>query len=177
MSERVAAAGRVWLIGLMGCGKSTVGRALAADLSHQYVDNDVTIAELAGRSTVELADAGGNLLHEWESRYVRHVTRLPGGVVAGIPASAADRRPDLDLLTRSGLLVYLRCDLATLVARIHADALRSWIRGDAGELMADMLATRSPVLDRCAHLVVDASRPVAETVATIALRLAASVDA
>lgn len=172
MAERVQPAPappkRIWLIGLMGSGKSTVGRAPSSRLGCEYIDNDETIAALAGQSTVELAGARGDLLHEWESRYVRYLAALPGRAIAGIPASAADRGSELRLLSEAGLLVYLRCDLPTLTARIRADPPRPWIDGNAEELLAGMLATRGPALERSAQLIVDAGRPVPETVTRIA---------
>src|SRR2546423_1508584 len=88
----------IYLIGLMGSGKTTVGEQLAAQLGCDYLDNDATIADLAGRTTVALAEAGGTLLHDWESRYVQHVQQLRPPVVCGIPASAADRPADLRTL-------------------------------------------------------------------------------
>lgn len=176
MNERLRAGPglptRIWLIGLMGSGKSTVGRALSARLGYDYIDNDEKIAALAGESTVDLAKADGGLLHEWESRYVGYLAALPTLVVAGIPASAADRQSDLELLSGVGRLVYLRCDLPTLVARIRADPPRPWIQGNPEDLLADMMATRSPTLDRSADLVVDAGRPVSDIVAGIVGQLA-----
>jgi shikimate kinase len=158
---------RIWLIGLMGCGKSTVGRALARSLGYTYIDNDLTIHELAGRSTVDLAAAGNGNLHEWESRYVRHVASLPPTVVAGIPASAADRAADLRTLTATGHLVYLKCDLNTLVSRIEADEPRPWVQQNVQSLIAGMLAAREPALMTAADLIVDGTAPVADSVTRI----------
>jgi shikimate kinase len=158
---------RIWLTGLMGCGKSTVGAVVAADLGADYLDNDAIIASLAGRSTVELAAAGGELLHEWESRYVQQIVDRPTPVVAGIPASIAERPADLDLLRHHGLLVYLRCDLATLVARVSADPPRPWLSGDPEEVLAGMLAVRDPLLRAAATLVVDGTRAPADLAAEV----------
>src|ERR1700730_17632139 len=98
----------VWLIGLMGSGKTTAGRALAARLGWIYVDNDVVIAEMAGRSTVDLSESGGTVLHDWESGYVKGLVVVAHPVVAGIPASTADLDANLRLLADSGNLIYLR---------------------------------------------------------------------
>jgi shikimate kinase len=159
--------GRIWLIGLMGCGKSTVGTLVAGELGELYVDNDATIAALAGRSTVELAGAGGELLHDWESRYVARIVEMPPPVVAGIPASIAERPADLALLSAHGLLVYLRCDLATLVTRVRADPPRPWLSGDPEPVLGGMLAMRDPLLEVAANLVVDGARAPADLAAQI----------
>jgi shikimate kinase len=160
-------AGRVWLTGLMGSGKSTVGHLVAESLRARYLDNDNAVALLAGRSTVELSEAGGDLLHEWESRYVHRVVELAPPVVAGIPASIADRPDDLALLHASGLLVYLQADLDTLVARVQADPPRPWLNDAPAEVLARMLAARDQPLSSSAMLVVDATRPSDEVAAEI----------
>jgi shikimate kinase len=155
----------VWLIGLMGSGKTTTGRALAARLRWIYVDNDVAIAAMAGRSTVELSEAGGTLLHDWESRYVKGLVVGAHPVVAGIPASTADLDANLRLLAASGILVYLRCDADTLVARIRAGGRRPWLVDDEVRQQVEaMLAAREPRILRFAHHVVDSTVPVAEVV-------------
>ena len=161
-------AGRVWLTGLMGSGKSTVGHLVAESLRARYLDNDNAVALLAGRSTVELSEEGGELLHEWESRYVHRAVDLAPPVVAGIPASIADRPDDLALLHARGLLVYLRADLDTLVARVEADPPRPWLKEAPATVLAGMLAARDRPLSSAAALVVDASRPADEVAAQIA---------
>jgi shikimate kinase len=154
----------IWLIGLMGSGKSTIGRALAQSLHYEYVDNDITIAALTGHSIVELAESGGTLLHDWESTYVHQVVANRRPLVAGIPASIADRCAELQLLRGSGTLVYLRCDLDTLVARVRTDGNRPWLKHDIRQTIEAMLADREPHLLRVAHLVLNSAAPVAEIV-------------
>jgi shikimate kinase len=162
---------RIWLTGLMGSGKSSVGHSLARWLGCRYIDNDEEIRLLAGRSTVALASAGDGELHQWESRYALHAAARPAPLVAGIPASVADRPPDLRTLRRTGYLVYLSCDLSTLVTRVRADPPRPWLDGDPEDLMAQLLATRHPVLTKAAHLVVDGGETVDEIVTRIVAAL------
>jgi shikimate kinase len=154
----------------MGSGKSTVGRAVAAATGRRYVDNDATIAALAGRSTADLATDGGSALHEWEATYVRRVVEGPQTVVAGIPASCADRDADLALLSASGLLVYLRCSPATLVSRVLSDPPRPWL-SDSSEataaLVRGMFDARDSRMRATADLTLDAERSVADIVADL----------
>lgn len=165
--NRSSFSGRIWLIGLMGSGKSTVGALVANAFGTRYVDNDLAIASMAGHSTVELSEAGGELLHEWESRYVHRLVGQAPPVVAGIPASIADRPGDLALLRSRGLLVYLRADLDTLVARVRTGPPRPWLSEGPAEVLAGMLAGRDGPLGSAAALVVDAARPPAEVAARI----------
>jgi len=158
---------RVFLVGLMGAGKSTVGHLLAARLGCAYVDNDTAVAAIAGRSTVALAGQGGTVLHDWESRYVRSLPARTPPVVAGVPASTADLPHDLALLADSGLLVYLRADVATLVARVSQDPPRPWLHGDPRALITGQYARRDPVLTAAARLVLDATLPASALAAQL----------
>ena len=79
---------------------------------------------MAGCDTVALADAGGILLRDGESRCVAHVARTARPLVCGIPAGTADRAHDLWTLRATGMLIYLRRDVDTLAGRVTADAPR-----------------------------------------------------
>ena len=158
---------RVWLAGLMGSGKSTIGPVLAGQLGFSYIDNDARIAAIAGQSTTSLSLAGGSTLHEREQQYVRTLASAGPRIVAGIPASAADRPADLDLLVATGMLVYLRAEPGILIARTSVDPPRPWLAGSPAQVQTAMFRRRDPVLASRAHLVVNAARPVAETTALI----------
>lgn len=150
----------IWLVGLMGSGKSTVGRALAPVLGYEYVDNDATIATMSGLTTVELAASGGTLLHDWESTYIHALMSERRHVVAGIPASAADRDGDLQLLRESGAIIYLRCDVDTLVRRVQAGGPRPWLTDNVRQFIEATVVARDPKYLRVAHEVIDGSLPV-----------------
>ncbi|MEH3079259.1 MAG: hypothetical protein PGN11_21810 [Quadrisphaera sp.] len=153
----------VFLVGLMGCGKTTTGRAAASALGVPFVDNDARIAELAGTSTVALAAAGGSLLHDWEHRYAADCAARAEPAVVGVPASCADRPGDLALLRGAGSLVYLRADADVLARRVLADGPRPWLSADPAEveaLVSGLHTRRDPVLVGAVHLVLDAHQPV-----------------
>ena len=157
----------VWLIGLMGCGKTTVGRALAAETGRPYLDNDALIAARAGHTTEELARRGGPELHLQEAAYVRNLVATRPDAVAGIPASAADQPELLHLLRDSGLLVYLHCRPQTLAVRVSQDAPRPWLStspADIEEMLTGMYARRDEPLRSAAHLTLDGEATVGDLV-------------
>lgn len=113
----------VWLVGMMGAGKSAVGPSLARALETSFVDTDDEIARLAGCSLSELFERVGESGFREREREVieslsgeRAVVSLGGGAVA--TPGAVER------LAASGTLVYLRARPATLLARIGAGAGR-----------------------------------------------------
>lgn len=78
---------RVWLLGLMGAGKTSVGRRLAACLGWRYYDNDEQLQHLSGRSAVELElGAGTDALHRRELEELRGLAVLPPPFVASVAA-------------------------------------------------------------------------------------------
>lgn len=113
----MAVPGTVWLVGMMGAGKSTVGPALAGRLGRRFVDLDTEIERMAGISIVEIfrreTEAGfrrreRQAIARWAGRQV--VVALGGGAVAQ-PGAAARLRA-------CGVVVYLRASVATLLARL-----------------------------------------------------------
>ena len=160
---------RLLLVGLMGSGKSSVGRALAVRLQVPYVDNDREIALLAGEPTVDLATRGGDVLHQWEAAYAAGLAQRPAPFVAGLPGSCADRPDELEALRHSATLIYLRCDADTLVDRVSHDAPRPWLTTvDPRVFVEQTLARRDPVLLRLAQHVVDAGAPLPDVVEAVA---------
>ena len=152
----------IWLCGLMGSGRSTLGTAAAMHFGIPFVDNDATIADFAGCSTVDLALQSKEVLHRWEARYVQQLAQRADVVVAGIAASSADRPDDLTVLKASGFLVYLRCDVATLAERVRKDPRRPLLDERPEGLLTSMFDRRDPILRQAAHLVIAGSEPVRE---------------
>lgn len=160
----------LFVIGLMGCGKTTAGRLAAAALDVPFVDNDATIAQMAGASTVDLAGLGGGVLHDWERRYAEAQAAAGVPAVVGVPASCADRPADLAALRAAGVLVYLRARPEVLVARVLADAPRPWLSRDPADveaLVQRSFTRRDAVMAAAAHRVVDAERSGLEVAAAL----------
>lgn len=156
----------LWLIGSMGAGKSAVGRVLARRLGRPLVDNDDELEREHGAPTTALAAAGPGSLHEQESAQLRAlVERVVTPCVAGFAASVGDRPEDLELLGRTGTVVYLRARVATLVARVGSGRGRPWLEGGAEPYLAAALARRGPRYEAAADVVVDVDDRDAEQVA------------
>lgn len=163
---------RLLLVGLMGCGKSSVGRALAEQLSIRYLDNDQEIAGLSGESTLALGGRGDDALHRWEAAYAQHLATLPGPFVAGLPASCGDRPGELERLRPTHVIVYLRCDVGLLLHRTRMDAPRPWLSQlDPEAFTMKAFAQRDPVFSAAAHHVIEAGQTLTEVTRDVLLIL------
>jgi shikimate kinase len=151
------APGRIFLVGLMGAGKSVVGAQLAAMLGRAYRDNDTLLQQQTGLDAPTLAEIGRSALHAQECRQLRAMLVAPPPFVAGVAASVADHRDDLALLVRAGQVVYLRASPATLAQRVGRGEGRPFLGQDGGRTLRTLRAMfdrRDPVL-RELGLVVD----------------------
>lgn len=134
------------LVGLMGVGKSTVGRRLAAKLSVPFVDADTEIEEAAGMSIAEIFDAYGEAyFRDGERRVIaRLMDGSPKVIATGGGAFINDdtRREVLD----HALAVWLDAPVDVLVERVRRRDTRPLLRGrDPGEVLRDLAAVRNPI--------------------------------
>ncbi len=134
------------LVGLMGAGKSTVGRRLAQRLDLPFHDSDAEI-EAASRMTVsELFAAYGET--EFRALEARVVARLAadGPLVLATGGGAFMADATRDFLRASTVTVWLNADLDTLMERVLRRDTRPLLKtGDPREIMQDLIQRRYPV--------------------------------
>lgn len=153
---------RIVLVGFMGSGKSTVGRELARLLGWSFLDMDRRLEEEAGLSVAEIfRRQGEGAFRAAETRLARGIADLDRHVVAagGGAFAAAETRAALQA---GALTVWLRCDLATLLARLPPDGSRPLAANR--ETMAGLFAERESSY-RVADWTVEASEAAPEELA------------
>ena len=167
-----ATPGHVVLIGLMGAGKSTVGRELAVLLNRPLVDNDAQVLAKADRTVAEIsAQTGIAEMRRLESEVLAEA--LASTVPAVITAAAG---VILDGQARRWLedpfVVWLRADPATLATRVARDPARPLIGDDPETVLRAMHEQRHHLYAEVADHVVDIDRLTpADVAAAIAARL------
>jgi shikimate kinase len=147
---------RVVLVGMMGSGKSSVGRALAERTGWPFVDNDVLVERATGRTARQLlAEAGEGAMREAEASALRTgLTLVPPVIVATAAGTVLDpeTRP---LIGAAGFAVWLRAPAETLAARAAGAEHRPWLDGDALGWFRTALAAREPLYASITDLEVD----------------------
>ena len=145
----------ITLTGFMGSGKTTVGKVLADFLGCPFMDLDDLIVKKAGKSIPDIFSQDGEAgFRQLEARILRQqvekyaentvVLALGGGAVT-TPASAA-------LLHEKTVCIYLRATLDTLLARLEGETAG---RPLADGAMAERLASREPLYEETAHVIID----------------------
>jgi shikimate kinase len=134
------------LVGLMGVGKSTVGRRLAADLGIGFVDADEEIEKAAQMSIAEIFEKYGEpYFRDGERRVIsRLIDGVPRVIATGGGAFMNDETRALIL--QGAIAIWLDADLATLVERVSRRNTRPLLRnGNPADVLARLAEVRNPV--------------------------------
>ena len=146
------------LIGMMGCGKSTLGALLAKALDVPLCDLDGEIERFEGRSIPDIfaqsGDAGFRLC---ETAALRRALAGPASVIA-TGGGIVTRQENIALLREHALVVWLCRPLEDILGSVEQEG-RPNLAGDKEERMRTLYAAREPLYRRAAHLAFDNRMP------------------
>jgi shikimate kinase len=149
-------AGNLFLVGMMGAGKSTVGRTLAKRLNREFFDTDRVLMERTGVPIATIFEYEGEAGFRARERMV--IGELAGheNAVIATGGGAILDEGSRALMRESGTVIYLRAKLDDLWERTRRDTSRPLLATpDPRATLAMLLEARDPLYCLCAHLVVD----------------------
>ncbi len=145
----------VVLVGLMGAGKTTVGRRLAKDIGLEFVDSDTEISEAADCSIADIFEIyGETIFRDLEKRVMlRLLSQGPRVIATG---GGAFMNPDIrEAISQHAISVWLRADLEVLVDRVSRRNTRPLLeQGDKRTILSRLMDERNPVYSS-ADIVID----------------------
>jgi shikimate kinase len=158
----------VALVGLMGAGKSTVGRRLAAKLGRPFVDSDDEIEKAAGLSVADIfALHGEDEFRRVEHKVLQRLLSEPPQVLA-TGGGAYLKEETRELMREHAVTIWLNADLETLWKRVsrrnHRPLLR---RPDAKQVLASLFDERRPIYELADLTVPSVDGPHSKTVTSI----------
>ena len=155
----------VVLIGLMGSGKSTVGRLVAEATGRELVDVDVAITARTGRTVRELWEEGGEAAYRsLESAEVLAALHRPDIVLAAPGGVILD--PDVRAALGDAFVAWLRAGPATLASRVRTGDHRPLLGDDPEADFSTMEAERADLYASVADLTLEADAHRADDLAT-----------
>lgn len=108
----------VFLIGYMGCGKTTLGEVLARQMGLRYIDLDEYVEQRHGMSVVEIFDAmGQDRFREMENEALRDVAAM-ADVIVGCGGGTPCHSGNMDLMNGAGVTVWLTTSPERITARL-----------------------------------------------------------
>ena len=166
------------LVGLMGVGKSSVGRRLAAALGLPFKDADVVVEEAAGRSIPEIFEQFGEAaFRDGERRVIARLLEEPPHVLATGGGAFVNAETRL-LIKEKALSVWLKADLALLAKRVSRKDNRPLLTGkDPLVVLQDQADARYPAYAEADIVVETGDTPHAQAVEAILAALKARAEA
>ena len=143
-----------------GCGKSTVGRHLARQLSLKFIDSDTEIERRIAMPIKDFfAQQGEDAFRNIEQDVIDDLTRQPG-VVLATGGGAVLRPSNRDALHSRSHVFYLRSSAEELIRRLRHDTHRPLLQvADPQKRLRELFRERDPLYRRTAHFVVESARP------------------
>ena len=150
------------LVGMPGCGKSTIGKMLAEKAGKAFIDADTVITEQAGMPIPEIFKQSGEVgFRSWETKVLSQLGKQSGLVIA-TGGGCVTKPENYPLLHQNGTIVWLQRDISLLPTDGRP-------LSQAGKLQ-DMYAVRQPLYAQFADIVINNNCDPAETVNAILSR-------
>jgi len=183
-SGRASSPGRasahVVLVGMMGVGKSTVGRALARRLGRPFVDSDEQVQARTGQTVAQLfAEHGEAYFRREEARALREaLSSAQPSVIAAAGGTVLDPNNRAQIAEHAALVVWLRAEPEILAGRVRQGDHRPLLAEDPLGTLRRLDRDRRPLYAEVASLTLDvANRSVPALVREIAAALTAALTA
>jgi shikimate kinase len=154
----------VALVGLMGAGKSAIGKRLAARLGLPFVDADNEIERAAGCSIAEFFERHGEAeFRAGERRVIARLLDDPVHILSTGGGAYIDSETRA-LMRGKALTVWLRAELDVLYDRVKKRSHRPLLRqGDPREILAGLMTKRHPIYAEADIIVDSTAQPVDRT--------------
>ena len=102
------------LIGMMGCGKSTIGKVLSKKIKYNFVDMDSYIEKISKQSIKELFEVSEDNFRNWESKACEQLSEKKGLIIA-CGGGVIKREINMSFLKRNGIVIYLDRNIESIL--------------------------------------------------------------
>lgn len=146
--------GHVWLIGMMGTGKTTIGAMVAESLGMPIIDSDAVVMERSGRTVGELFAESEDVFRRWESSIIHELGSGPDAVISTGGGVVLDDA-NVTLMAETGVRILLEADVEDLRKRLARDGTRPLLADGAD--VASIAAKRLERYREASDHIVDTS--------------------
>ena len=146
------------LVGLMGSGKTTVGKRIAQELGYEFADSDDLVASAAGKSVRDMFSQDGEaVFRKYESDAIRSIlTDGKSSIVLATGGGAVISSENRTVISHhASHVVWLDASVADLVVRTKSGTARPLLDGDAGKTLQSLSDQRSAWYEEVATLRID----------------------
>lgn len=149
----------IFLIGLMGAGKTTIGRQIASELSLEFFDSDHEIENRTGVTITHIFDIEGETgFRKRETAVLDELTHKKG-IVLATGGGAILKPENRQFLMSRGTTIYLYANIDTLLERTSKDRNRPLLQTeDPQAKLEELLEIRDPLYRETADIIIDTGK-------------------
>jgi shikimate kinase len=157
----------LYLVGFMGTGKTTIGRAVAARMGFRLLDSDQEIEKAAGVSIAEIFAQEGEAAFRARERTFIESGHPDRGCVVACGGGLVVQPGMLELLNRKGVVVCLHASLETILKRTQGNRSRPLLNVDTDpmERIRALYAAREPIYKKAGSVILTDARPASDIIA------------
>lgn len=173
-NSRKFQSGNLILVGMMGSGKTTMGRVLAKHLGKEFVDTDEEIQSRTGVTIPHIFDVEGEPGFRQREASALESLLQRDGLVLATGGGAVISKENRATLQQNGIVIYLRASVHDLWLRTRNDRNRPLLQaGNAHDKLAQLLRQREAAYQQVADIVMPTGR---QNVHVLMLKLVAVID-
>lgn len=153
----------VFLIGMPGCGKTTVAAVFDWKCHEQTYDTDGIIEREHGKISEIFSEYGEEYFRDLETEVLKRVDSVEFDCFVSVGGGCVLREENVRIMKSDGnRIVYLRTKLSTLEERLKNDNSRPLLQGDLHERLSKLYSERTPIYESVADVIVDTDGLTAE---------------
>ena len=158
-AEARAATGNIFLVGMMGAGKTTVGRLLSHFLEKTFYDSDREIQKRTGVSIPTIFEIEGEVGFRRRETEILSELMNARNIILATGGGAVLSGVNRTMLKHGGTVIYLRASIDDLWRRTRHDKNRPLLQtSDPRARLTELLVQRDPLYRETAHIVVESGR-------------------
>jgi shikimate kinase len=147
--EKRFSSGRIYLLGMMGVGKTTLGKQLARQLHYSFLDLDKTIEQEEGKTVTSIFEQSGESYFREAEQRALHATAKRDHIVIATGGGTPCYYDNIVWMNQQGLTVYLRANAAFVLSRVGAypdkrPLLKGKSQAEMEIFIQQLIETRSP---------------------------------
>jgi shikimate kinase len=149
----------IFLIGLMGAGKTTIGRQIASELSLEFFDSDHEIENRTGVTVTHIFDIEGEAGFRKRETAVLDELTTKKGVVLATGGGAILKAENRQFLMSRGTTIYLYANIDTLLERTSKDRNRPLLQTENPQaILEELFNIRDPLYRETADIIIDTGK-------------------
>lgn len=142
---------KVVLIGMPGCGKSTFGKLLSAEINYNFYDMDTYVEEISDNTVEGLFNIGEEVFRNWESKACRELVQKKRALISS-GGGVVKREENVKLLRKNSIVIFIDRPLNNIIEDIEVES-RPLLK-NSKERLYNLYNERYDLYKRAAHITI-----------------------